>query len=89
MSAVELRMLAQRMQEAKRAAACRGELRLPLPTGYAYGIDGQVLMDPGQEVQAAVGDVFRAFEQPGAAAGWSRRSGTAASRPTAGAGRGK
>jgi hypothetical protein len=66
---VELHILAQRMQEAKRAAACRGELRLPLPIGYVYDIDGQVLMDPDQEVQAAVGDVFRAFEAAGSCCG--------------------
>lgn len=65
MSAVELHILAQRMQEAKRAAARRGELRLPLPIGYVYDVDGQVVMDPDQEVQAAVGDVFHAFEATG------------------------
>jgi excisionase family DNA binding protein len=69
MSAVELHILAQRMQEAKRAAARRGELRLPLPIGYVYDIDSQVVMDPDQEVQAAVGDVFRAFEATGSCCG--------------------
>jgi len=69
MSAVELHILAQRMQEAKKAAARRGELRLPLPIGYVYDIDGQVVMDPDQEVQAAVGDVFRAFEAAGSCCG--------------------
>jgi DNA invertase Pin-like site-specific DNA recombinase len=69
MSAVELHILAQRMQEAKKAAARRGELRLPLPIGYAYDIDGQVVLDPDQEVQAAVADVFRAFEATGSCCG--------------------
>jgi DNA invertase Pin-like site-specific DNA recombinase len=69
MSAVELHILAQRMQEAKKAAARRGELRLPLPIGYAYDIDGQVVMDPDQEVQAAVTDVFRALEATGSCCG--------------------
>lgn len=69
MAAVELHILAQRMQEAKRAAARRGELRLPLPIGYACDIDDQVVMDPGQEVQAAVADVFRAFEATGSCCG--------------------
>ena len=31
---VELHVMAQRLQEAKRAAAQRGELRAPLPVGY-------------------------------------------------------
>jgi hypothetical protein len=66
---VELHILAQRMQEAKRAAARRGELRLPLPIGYIYDLDGQVVMDPDQEIQAAVADVFRAFETTGSCCG--------------------
>jgi DNA invertase Pin-like site-specific DNA recombinase len=69
MSAVELHVLAQRMQEAKRAAARRGELRLPLPVGYVYDIDGPIAMDPDQEIQAAVADVFRAFEATGTCCG--------------------
>ncbi len=66
---MELHVLAQRMQEAKRAAARRGELRLPLPVGYVYDIDGQIAMDPDQEIQAAVADVFRAFEATGTCCG--------------------
>lgn len=62
MSAVELHILAQRMQEAKRAAARRGDLRLPLPIGYRYTDDGEVVIDPDQEVHAAVAEVFRSFE---------------------------
>jgi DNA invertase Pin-like site-specific DNA recombinase len=69
MSAVELHILGQRMQEAKKAAARRGELRLPLPIGYVYDLDGQASMDPDQEVQAAVADVFRAFEVSGSCCG--------------------
>jgi excisionase family DNA binding protein len=65
MSAVELHILAQRMQEAKKAAARRGDLRLSLPIGYVYDPDGQVVLDPDQEVQAALADVFRAFEASG------------------------
>jgi DNA invertase Pin-like site-specific DNA recombinase len=69
MSAVELHILAQRMQEAKRAAARRGELRLPLPIGLCYDIEDQVVLDPDQEVQAAVADAFRAFEATGSCCG--------------------
>jgi excisionase family DNA binding protein len=69
MSAVELHILAQRMQEAKKAAARRGELRLSLPVGYVYDPDGQVVLDPDQEVQAAVADVFRIFEATGTCCG--------------------
>lgn len=69
MSAVELHILAQRMQEARKAAARRGELRLSLPIGYVYDPDSQVVVDPDQEVQAAVADVFRAFEATGTCGG--------------------
>src|SRR5712691_1232644 len=69
MSAVELHILAQRMHEAKKAAARRGELRLSLPIGYVYDPDGQVVLDPDQEVQAAVADVFRVFEATGTCCG--------------------
>jgi DNA invertase Pin-like site-specific DNA recombinase len=69
MSAVELHVLAQRMQEARKAAARRGDLRLPLPIGYVYDADDQVVMDPDQEVHAAVADLFRAFEATGSCTG--------------------
>ena len=69
MSTVELHILAQRMQEAKKAAARRGELRLSLPVGYVYDPDGQVVLDPDEEVQAAVVDLFRAFEAIGTCCG--------------------
>lgn len=69
MSEAELHILAGRLQESKRAAARRGELRFPLPVGYVYDEDGQTVMDPNQEVRAAVADVFSAFEATGSAYG--------------------
>jgi excisionase family DNA binding protein len=67
MSEAELHLLAGRLQGARRAAAERGELRFPLPVGYVYDDDGQVVMDPDEEVSAAVADVFACFEQTGSA----------------------
>jgi DNA invertase Pin-like site-specific DNA recombinase len=69
MSEAELHILAGRLQGAKRAAAERGELRFPLPVGYVHDDDGLTVMDPDQEVQAAIADLFRAFEQTGSAYG--------------------
>lgn len=43
------------MQEAKEAAARRGELRLPLPIGYAYDIDGQVVLLHGRKHAPGIG----------------------------------
>jgi DNA invertase Pin-like site-specific DNA recombinase len=69
MGEVELHVMAGRLQEAKRAAAQRGELRTPLPVGYVRGEDDDVLIDPDAEVQAAVADVFAGFAAAGSAYG--------------------
>ena len=60
-SEAELHYLAGRLQGAKRAAAERGELRIPLPVGYIYDDEGNIVIDPDGEVQAAMTDVFAAF----------------------------
>ncbi len=67
MSEAELHLLAARMHGAKLAAAGRGELRFPLPVGYVYDDEGQVVIDPDEEVRAAVADLFSAFAVTGSA----------------------
>jgi DNA invertase Pin-like site-specific DNA recombinase len=67
MSEAELHLLAGRLQGARRAAAERGELRFPLAVGYVYDDDGQIVLDPDEEVRAAVADIFACFEQTGSA----------------------
>jgi DNA invertase Pin-like site-specific DNA recombinase len=69
MSEAELHMITSRLQGAKRAAAERGELRFPLPVGFVHDEEGQTIIDPDEEVQAAIRDLFRAFEQTGSAYG--------------------
>ena len=69
MSEAELHLLAGRLQGAKRAAAERGELRIPLPVGFVYDEDDEVVIDPDEEVAAAVADVFTAFTATGSAYG--------------------
>lgn len=69
MSEAELHILAGRLQESKRAAASRGELRFPLPVGYLYDEDGRTVKDGDEEIRAAVSDVFSAFEATGSAYG--------------------
>jgi DNA invertase Pin-like site-specific DNA recombinase len=69
MSEAELHIITSRLQGAKRAAAQRGELRFPLPVGLVYDEEQHTIIDPDEEVQAALGDVFRAFEQTGSAYG--------------------
>jgi DNA invertase Pin-like site-specific DNA recombinase len=69
MSEAELHWLASRMNEAKKAAARRGELRVPLPVGLVYDDDGDVAIDPDEEVAAAISGVFAAFTATGSAYG--------------------
>ncbi len=69
MSEAELHILAGRLQGAKRAAAARGELRFPLPVGFVYDDEGATVIDPDEEVAAAVADVFAAFAATGSAYG--------------------
>ncbi len=69
MSEAELHILAGRLQESKRTAARRGELRFPLPVGYVHDEDGQIVMDPNEEVRSAIADVFQAFAVTGSAFG--------------------
>jgi len=69
MSEAELHILAGRLQESKRAAARRGELRFPLPVGYVYDEDGHTVVDPDEEIRQAVADIFSAFEATGSAYG--------------------
>ena len=68
-SEAELHILNSRMNQAKRAAAARGELRLALPAGYVHDEEGVIVVDPDQEVQAAVADLFAAFVATGSAYG--------------------
>jgi DNA invertase Pin-like site-specific DNA recombinase len=69
MSEAELYILAGRLQESKRAAARRGDLRFRLPVGYVHDDDGRTVMDPSDEVRSAVAGVFAAFDVAGSAYG--------------------
>jgi DNA invertase Pin-like site-specific DNA recombinase len=69
MSEAELHILAGRLQGARRSAAARGDLRVPLPVGYVYDDEGATVMDPDEEVRAAVADVFAALAATGSAYG--------------------
>jgi DNA invertase Pin-like site-specific DNA recombinase len=66
-SEVELHCIQARLQGARLSKARRGELALPLPVGYVRGRDGQIEVDPDQEVQAALRTIFAQFECAGTA----------------------
>ncbi|ABR47779.1 Resolvase, N-terminal domain [Alkaliphilus metalliredigens QYMF] len=69
MSEAELHFLRSRMLGGKKNKAKKGTLRFPLPVGYVYDIDGQTALDPDEEVQIAVRNVFHAFQASGSAYG--------------------
>ena len=69
MAEAELHWLTSRLNESKRAAARRGELRVPLPVGLVYDDENNVVIDPDEEVAAAISDVFAAFTATGSAYG--------------------
>jgi len=63
MSEAELHWLRQRLHGGKLTKAEHGELRFRLPVGLVYDPTGRVVLDPDEEVQAAVRLVFDLFEQ--------------------------
>ena len=66
---LELHVMSSRLHGAKRHAAERGELHFPLPVGLVYDDEGNTIIDPDQEVQAAIADLLKAFGQTGSAYG--------------------
>ena len=63
MSEAELHWLRQRLLGGKLTKAEQGELRFRLPVGLVYDPTGRVVLDPDEEVQAAVRLIFALFEQ--------------------------
>src|SRR5256886_2458140 len=72
MSEAELHWLRQRLHGGKLTKAEQGELRFRLPVGLVYDPIGRVVLDPDEEVQAAVRLVFALFEQYGSALALSK-----------------
>lgn len=65
MSEAELHILKQRMYQGRLNKARRGELAVPVPTGYVRRPSGEVAFDPDEQVQTVVRLIFRQFEQLG------------------------
>jgi hypothetical protein len=49
--------------------ARRGELKSPLPVGFAYGAEDRVILDPDKQVQQSMRFFFAAFHRTGSACG--------------------
>src|SRR5437764_9633353 len=67
MSEAELHWRRQRLLGDKLTKAEQRELRFRLPIGFVSDLTGKVVLDPDEEVQAAVRLVFALFEQYGSA----------------------
>jgi DNA invertase Pin-like site-specific DNA recombinase len=64
-SEVELHCIQARLQGARMSKVRRGELALPLPVGFVRNREGQIELDPDQEVQGAIRTIFAEFERLG------------------------
>lgn len=65
MSEAELHLLRGRLLAGRRHKAAKGELRVPLPVGYAYDPDDRVVFSADEAVREAVATVFRRFDELG------------------------
>jgi DNA invertase Pin-like site-specific DNA recombinase len=63
----ELHFLRTRLQGGKLNKAKKGELRFPVPVGYWYDEQDQIVLDADEEVRGAVALVFRIFREKGSA----------------------
>jgi DNA invertase Pin-like site-specific DNA recombinase len=59
----ELYFLRDRLLRGRDQKAARGELRITLPTGLVYDAQGQIMLDPDEQVREAVAFFFRQFER--------------------------
>ena len=65
MSEAELHILKQRMEQGRLSKARRGELAVPVPSGYLRRPAGEVVLDPDAQVRQVVGLIFRKFAEMG------------------------
>jgi len=69
MSQAELHFLRARLLGGKINKAKKGSLRSPLPVGFCYDEEDNIVLDPDEEVRGAVELVFSTFRQTGSAYG--------------------
>jgi len=65
MSEAELHLMKQRLVEALRAKARRGELCFRLPPGYLWDEAGRMVKDPDEQVRSSINLVFERFAKLG------------------------
>ncbi len=67
MSEAELHVLKARLVGGVLSKAQRGELKMPLPIGLVYDDDDRVQLDPDQQVQQSLRNLFATFRRTGSA----------------------
>src|ERR1051326_8895833 len=67
MSEAELHVLKARLQGGILNKARRGELKSPLPVGFAYDAEDRVIVDPDKQVQQTLRFFFETFRRTGSA----------------------
>jgi len=67
MSEAELHIIRARLQGGIRNKAERGELRVPLPVGLVYDMQGHVILDPDRQVCQALRTFFHVYQRQGSA----------------------
>src|ERR1043166_8300863 len=67
MSEAELHVLRARLQGGILNKARRGELKSPLPVGFAYDAEDRVIVDPDKQVQQTLRFFFETFRRTGSA----------------------
>jgi len=69
MSEAELHILGSRMRGGILNKVRRGEFAIPLPAGFLYDASQHVILDPDQQVQQSIRQVFGAFRRTGSVMG--------------------
>jgi len=69
MSEAELHILRSRMRGGILNKVRRGEFVIPLPAGFLYDANQHVILDPDQQVQQSIRQLFAAFRRSGSVQG--------------------
>ena len=67
MSQAELHFIRARLHGGKINKAKKGKLKFPLPVGFCYDSEGNVVPDPNEEVRSRVKLLFSLFRETGSA----------------------
>jgi DNA invertase Pin-like site-specific DNA recombinase len=67
MSEAELHVLRARLRGGIESKARRGELKAPVPVGFAYDAQDRVVLDPDRQVQESIHCFFQTYHRTGSA----------------------